>query len=258
MELKLRPIVGYVGGKRRFAKSIVSHFPKKYDTYYEPFIGMGAVFLELQPKKAVISDIDPDVINIWRQVKNNPKRVIKHLNEIGILSESVFKRCVYELQKLPFSPKRAALYILILKCSYGNIVRKTGNGLSTNFSRYWSGKNSISEYFSNNILNVSRYLNSIDLKIHLCTFLDTTRNAKRRDLIFIDPPYYTDNERDYYKFHNLDVADYFVGTRRKMPGRIFMSNSRNVLKLIPDKTNVVIYKKNFGVSAAFYDEVLVY
>lgn len=81
MPTKLEPILKWPGGKRRVLKEITRYIPSTYSSYYEPFIGGGAVYFGLQPASAVISDVNEDLINLYTQVKNNPEALIAELSD---------------------------------------------------------------------------------------------------------------------------------------------------------------------------------
>ena len=66
------PILKWVGGKRQLLDTIVPLIPE-YTTYYEPFVGGGAVLFHLQPVKAVINDSNAELINIYKVIKSQPE-----------------------------------------------------------------------------------------------------------------------------------------------------------------------------------------
>lgn len=59
------PVVKWVGGKRQIIDQITKYVPKTFSTYYEPFLGGGAVLFELQPRSAVVNDINAELINLY-------------------------------------------------------------------------------------------------------------------------------------------------------------------------------------------------
>ena len=59
-------LLKWIGNKQRFAHEIISYFPKHFGTYYEPFIGSGAVLGTLGPERAVASDMLEPLIGIWQ------------------------------------------------------------------------------------------------------------------------------------------------------------------------------------------------
>ena len=77
--LILQPVLKWAGGKRQLIPKLKEYFPKKFTTYYEPFIGGGAVLFHLQPKKAVVNDFNEDLINCYKCIKDNLDELIEKL-----------------------------------------------------------------------------------------------------------------------------------------------------------------------------------
>ena len=77
--LLVNPILKWVGGKRQLLFEILPLLPSNYSTYVEPFVGGGAVFFELQPKKAIINDFNAELINVYKVVRDYPEELIKEL-----------------------------------------------------------------------------------------------------------------------------------------------------------------------------------
>lgn len=77
----ISPIVKWVGGKRQLLAEIMPLINKNCSTYVEPFIGGGAVFFELQPKKAIINDYNTELVNVYITVRDLPEELIKKLEE---------------------------------------------------------------------------------------------------------------------------------------------------------------------------------
>lgn len=66
------PFLKWPGGKRWFVKKYQDYFPKEYGTYIEPFLGSGAVFFSLQPKEAILADINKELINLYVTMRDSP------------------------------------------------------------------------------------------------------------------------------------------------------------------------------------------
>ena len=75
------PIVKWVGGKRQLMFELLKNMPKSYNRYFEPFIGGGALFFELQPSNAYISDMNEELINLYNVVKNDVYELIEELKK---------------------------------------------------------------------------------------------------------------------------------------------------------------------------------
>ena len=71
--LKGKPFVKWAGGKRQIINKLKELVPDEFDTYYEPFIGGGALFFELSPKKAVINDSNEELMNVYQVFCNEAK-----------------------------------------------------------------------------------------------------------------------------------------------------------------------------------------
>lgn len=74
-----QPFLKWAGGKGRLLSQYEPFFPSHYQTYYEPFLGGGAVFFRLQPQQAVLSDINPALVNVYQTIKTNVESVIEQL-----------------------------------------------------------------------------------------------------------------------------------------------------------------------------------
>ncbi len=75
------PVVKWVGGKRQLLPEIEKYIPSYYSTYYEPFVGGGAVLFHLQPRKAVINDINEELMNLYQVIKDDVDELIEDLKK---------------------------------------------------------------------------------------------------------------------------------------------------------------------------------
>lgn len=81
-ENNLSPFVKWVGGKRNVIKKYLKDFfPINFKTYIEPFVGAGAVFFYLKPKKAIINDINKELMITYNVIKDNKDLLIKELEK---------------------------------------------------------------------------------------------------------------------------------------------------------------------------------
>jgi DNA adenine methylase len=76
-----RPFLKWAGGKGQLLAQYENIFPKRYSTYYEPFLGGGAVFFHLHPRQAVLSDINAELVNVYQCVQGHVEAVIALLQE---------------------------------------------------------------------------------------------------------------------------------------------------------------------------------
>lgn len=127
-------LLKWIGNKQKFASEIISYFPEKYGTYYEPFLGSGAVLAALAPKRAVGGDVFMPLIEIWQQLHDDTEQVIQWYAERHALIETMGKKEAYEkvLGDYNANPNGADLLFLSRTC-YGGVVRfrKRDGAMST-------------------------------------------------------------------------------------------------------------------------------
>src|SRR5690349_4362958 len=75
----MQPFLKWPGGKRWFASTHIHLLPKKFDRYFEPFLGSGAVFFSVKPKRAVLGDINSELIGVYKTLKQDWPAVVRHL-----------------------------------------------------------------------------------------------------------------------------------------------------------------------------------
>ena len=84
-----RPFLKWAGGKRQLLPALRRFYPPRFETYHEPFLGSGAVFFDLVSRHAVrprgvrLTDVNPDLIGCWRQLRDDPDAVIDHLQKLA-------------------------------------------------------------------------------------------------------------------------------------------------------------------------------
>ena len=80
MDFKTGPFVKWAGGKKQLLDRLKSRMPAAYERYYEPFIGGGALLLDVQPELAIINDTNEQLLNVYRQLKLDAEAVINAVN----------------------------------------------------------------------------------------------------------------------------------------------------------------------------------
>lgn len=180
-------LLKWVGNKQRFADEIISYFPDYFGTYFEPFLGSGAVLGTLAPNQAVASDTFAPLMEIWRTLKDNPALLEQWYTDRWELLEKMSKQEAYEAVKARYnnSPNGADFLFLCRSC-YGGVVRfrKEDGYMSTPCGAH----HPISpESFSRRVQTwLERISGTEFLNID---YLDAMDMAKPGDLIYCDPPY---------------------------------------------------------------------
>ena len=91
-----KPFLKWAGGKGRLLAKLNKFFPKNYNRYFEPFIGGGAIFFHLNPEKAVINDLNKELINLYGIIKKMPEDLMEELDKLQnkVCNKDFFHRCL--------------------------------------------------------------------------------------------------------------------------------------------------------------------
>ena len=220
---KAKPFLKWVGGKGQLLSQLENLFPKKFNTYFEPFVGGGAVFFALQPKKGSINDINSTLITAYTYLKEDPKKVISSLKKLEkqFLEKDTEGRKVlyYSLREKYNTLKvddfnRAIYFLFFNKTAFNGVYRENSKGgFNVPMGSYKNPKIVDEE----NILAVSESLKNT--KIICGSFYDAVRKAKAGDFVYFDPPYYplsdtssftSYHKDDFSKDDQIKLRDLFV------------------------------------------------
>ena len=183
------PFLKWVGGKRQLMTEIEPLLPSNISTYYEPFVGGGAVFLHTQPKKAVINDFNSELINVYETIRDDVDSLIEDLATHENESDYFYqirsldrKEGFDELSKV----KRASRVIYLNKTCFNGLYRVNSSGeFNTPFGRY-KNPNIINETV---LKAVSNYLNNDNIKFLSEDFEEAVKGARKGSFVYFDPPY---------------------------------------------------------------------
>ncbi|HEM4423613.1 DNA adenine methylase [Streptococcus suis] len=187
----LQPFTKWTGGKRQLLPVIKSLMPDNYNSYFEPFIGGGAVFFELIPKKAIINDFNSELINCYRQIKDNPQKLIELLTKH---QENNSKEYYLELRAVDRDNRinkmtdveRAARIMYMLRVNFNGLYRvNSKNQFNVPYGRYKNPKIVDSDL----ILSISQYLNKNNIEILTGDFEKAVEDVGAGDFVYFDPPY---------------------------------------------------------------------
>jgi len=203
---RVEPFLKWAGGKSQLLEQFKPLFPKEgtYERYAEPFLGGGAVFFYLEPKEAVLSDLNKDLIGAYRVVKNNIKELLKILDKYQKNHSKEFYlkiREEYNTGNLD-SVKNAAHLIYLNKTCFNGLYRVNKNG---NFNVPFGQHNSFS-FNKESLLLVSRLLKNTKLKNE--SFEKVLNYARKGDFFYLDPPYYPLNlTSNFTTYTNSDFLE---------------------------------------------------
>ncbi|MFT8599937.1 MAG: DNA adenine methylase [Leuconostoc pseudomesenteroides] len=187
----LKPFIKWVGGKRQLLPELARYVPKKFGTYFEPFLGGGAFLLMLQPEKAILNDFNPELVVTWQTVCDNPEQLTQLLQEYQRNHSKEFYLDLRaadrdgRLENMS-SIERSARFIYMNKTGYNGLWRVNRKGQNNvPFGSYKNPK--ISD--ANTIFAVANYLNSAQVTFMNGDFEQAVSKAKTGDFVYFDPPY---------------------------------------------------------------------
>lgn len=190
------PFLKWVGGKRQLMPEIRKMLPRGVANrpYYEPFIGGGALFFDLQPKRAIINDYNEELINVYTVIRDNPNELIEDLRKHENTAEYFYKIRAVDRQPL-FAHlskiQRASRIIYLNKTCYNGLYRVNNAGeFNSPFGKY-KNPNIVNEPV---IKAVSKYLNSPQIQISNGDYELILRDIPINSFVYLDPPYHPISE----------------------------------------------------------------
>jgi DNA adenine methylase len=184
------------GNKTNFLKHIIPRIPDFPGTYFEPFLGTGAVYLALLPKKAILNDLNKDIISIWKLTKENPEYLINEIDAfkktfLQLSSAEKIKKCkeiVNTISNLKVD-ERTGRYLIMIYCSYNASLEHSSVLSITGISRQLYNKNT-AHIFTEKYKEKIRMLPDIlkKTKLYSKDYSQVIAKAKEGDFVFLDPP----------------------------------------------------------------------
>ena len=193
----VRPWAKCLGGKSKLVPELIRRIPKTFGAYYEPFVGGGALYFALQPKKAFLGDANPHLIRAYQVIRDNVESLIR---ELGRSRYTNSEEAYYKLRPKLFANltiTAAAEFIYVNRTSFNGVFRvnQTTGKFNVPFAYY---KNpTICD--ADNLRACAKVL--CNAHIYNQDFEKTLSNARAGDFVYADPPYWpvsaTANFRGY-------------------------------------------------------------
>ena len=199
------PIVKWVGGKRQLMFELLKNMPETYNRYYEPFIGGGALFFELQPQNGYISDMNEELINLYFVVRDDVYNLIDDLNKHEISKDYFLKiRNIDRTEKYNklSDIQKASRFIYLNRTCFNGMYRVNSQGqFNVPFGNYKNPRIVDAE----NLINCSKLLKNTE--ICCADFSEILNKVQKGDFVYFDPPYVPLNETSSFTSYTKDGFD---------------------------------------------------
>lgn len=193
-----RPFIKWAGGKNQLLNEIEIRLPKEFNRYIEPFVGGGALFCHLNSENSVINDMNYQLINAYKQIRDDHESLISLLdcmeNEFNSLNSQEEKQEYFYKTRNDFNSNMfnetqtaidAARFIFLNKTCFNGLYRCNANGL---FNAPFGKKEKVKTYELDNIKELSFKLKNT--KIMNGDFEEACKYLRKGDFVFFDSPYF--------------------------------------------------------------------
>lgn len=200
----VQPVVKWAGGKRQLLQEIDKYIPKKISTYYEPFLGGGALLFHLQPRRAIVSDVNEELINIYNVIRDNVEELIFDLQQHANTEEHYYY--IREMDRLPeyermTNIQKASRIIYLNKTCYNGLFRVNSQGqFNVPFGKY-KKPNIVNDIV---LRAVSGFLNSKDIRFLNVDYEESLNGIRRGAFVYFDPPYDPVSNTSSFTGYTLD------------------------------------------------------
>lgn len=213
-----RPILKWAGGKRQLLPALRPYYPVAFDRYIEPFVGSGAVFLDLHNARRLegrvvqLSDINADIIGCYRMVRDRVEEVVAELRAMDEGHRARGRAHFYEVRDDRFNPARreihgsdepdahytpalAAMLIYLNRTGYNGLFRVNSRGV---FNVPAGRHGSIRICDADNLRRLSAALSRPGLSLEVRTFQEALSGTGAGDFVYLDPPYAPVSRTSYF------------------------------------------------------------
>jgi len=257
-----KPFVKWAGGKRQLITSLEGHLPKKFGTYFEPFLGGGALLFHLLNQspnlKCDISDLNSDLILAYITIRDKVEQLVESLERhSGKYSADKIEYYYSVRESAPKNQIEKVSRLLFLnKTCFNGLYRVNSKGqFNVPLGRYTNP----SIVNKENLISVSKILQSKNIAIRCQDFEAILDEAKKDDYVYFDPPYqpvsktanFTSYTKCEFTYDDLKRLANVCQKLDKKDCKVLLSNSntKEVKKLFSSKWKVVEVSANRAINS---------
>ena len=254
-----KPFLKWIGGKTQIINDIISKIPKQMNNYHELFLGGGSVLfavLSLQKQNKIVIknkiyayDINFDLINVYKNIQTNKEELYEmvesYINEYDSITGIIINRKPSSIEEAKTSKESyyywirnkynnidkntiecSALFMFINKTCFRGMYREGPNGYNIPYGHYKKTPSIISKTELNYISDLIK-----DVEFKHSSFIDSFKNMKEYDFVYLDPPYAPENDKSFVGYvadgFSLEMHNLLFDSIKKMKNiKFIMSNAK--------------------------------
>jgi len=179
----IRPFLRWAGSKRKLIYRLSEYWSDKYARYVEPFAGSACLFFELAPSRAILGDINRELIETYEQVRENTSAVLSALSTLQRGKRRYLRLRAVEPASLA-AAERAARFIYLNRCCFNGLYRTNRKGL---FNVPYGGEKSGHLPSEHTLLQCGKLLRRA--KLVAGDFETVLTRTQSGDFVYLDPPF---------------------------------------------------------------------
>lgn len=220
---RARPFLRWVGGKQTFVARFGSVLPQVAGRYFEPFLGSGTVFFYLQrrqgrPLEAVLGDVNVPLVKTYLAIRDDPQGVARRVADLAADFRAADDQSAYYYERrsqynASLPTPDPALFIFLNRSCWNGLYRVNRRGqFNVPLGRLRTGLMAPS---ADDLVAVSAAL--VRARLRAAAWETTISTARAGDFIFLDPPYYSDTNRDDTKYQRWGFG---MGEHERLASRL--------------------------------------
>ncbi len=233
-EINAKPVLKWAGGKTQLLNEIIPRIPHSFGRYFEPFLGGGAVFFATAPHPAIVSDSNPELINVYHVLSNNPEGLMEKLDMFQNTKEAYYQSRAQEWTDL--SPLDAAARTIFLnKTCFNGLYRVNKEG---KFNVPYGSTSRVKFYDEKDIRAAADILKR---SFVLCADYHTVLEELTQpgDFVFLDPPYVPISE--YSDFKRYTKEQFSIEDHKNLADDVKMLANKGCLVMLTNSNHPLVW-----------------
>lgn len=210
----MQPIFRWAGSKRYLADTLIPKFPNEFERYVEPFCGSASLFFLLEPRSALLSDINEELVNAFSQVTAHPRKVAQIASDLPSDEDDYYD--IRNIEPRELSPlHRAARFVYLNRLCFNGLYRTNAAG---KFNVPYSGYRTAPPKSASEMQAAAKILKRAEVRC--LDFRQCVARARRGDFFYIDPPYVSVKKRQFTDYHEKSFASTDIPRLREALRRV--------------------------------------